>query len=366
MSSKTIPNYIINKIVRQRTKDRYSIKEISQNNKLTRYTISKILKDRLKDTRSEYSTTQTYISKKNVEEIVQLRKKNIKLQVIHEKLKIPVIRIISILKGELKDDYQKYGARHFPYYMREHIFHLYELKTPPQEISKVTKVSLNSIKIILQNSFDIIYNKIISKIQPVRVVINECDCRAFYLDIYNRIKRGTKYRDSLKLIPITIFFYLKSRNAFITTTKFIKAANMTREEFRKKFKDIYPFCGNLAYDNHKAIISSLIVQIQEKFNLSDSFGKTSRDILNKFGHLLMNTKPEITAGVVGILSLLKLRIHSVSILTICETLGFQMSTALYQVRNSFLKRMGIEGFQGFKKTPNLIEPLLQNLATQTN
>ena len=366
MSPKTIPNYIINKIIRQKTEDRYSIKEISQNIKLARCAVSKILKNKLKDTRSKYSTTQTYISKENIEEIVQLRKKNILLRIIHERLKIPVILIISILKGELRGNYQKYGARHIPYYMREQIFHLYELKTSPQEISEVTKVSLNSIKVILQKSFDMIYNKIISEIQPVRAVISMYDCHSFYLDIYNKIKKGSKYRDSLKLTPITIFFYLKSRNVFITTTEFINAANMTREEFRKDFKAIYPFCGSFTYNNHKAIIYSLIIQIQEKFNLPDSFNNVSRDILNKFGHLLMNTKPEITAGVVSILSLLKLRIHSVRILTICETLGFQMSTALYQVKNSFLKRMGIEGFQGFKKTPNLIEPLLQNLTTQTN
>ncbi len=40
-----------------------------------------------------------------------------------------------------------------------------------------------------------------------------------------------------------------------------------------------------------------------------------------------------------------------------------MSSALYQVKNSILKRMGVEGFQGFKKTPHLIESLLQEIPT---
>jgi len=41
-----------------------------------------------------------------------------------------------------------------------------------------------------------------------------------------------------------------------------------------------------------------------------------------------------------------------------------MSAALYQVKNNILKRMGIEGFQGFKKTAHLIEPLLENIPLQ--
>ncbi len=55
----------------------------------------------------------------------------------------------------------------------------------------------------------------------------------------------------------------------------------------------------------------------------------------------MHTKPEITAEVVCILSLLKLRIKSVTMSKICRNLGFQMSAALYQVKINILKRIGI-------------------------
>ncbi len=159
---------------------------------------------------------------------------------------------------------------------------------------------------------------------------------------------------------------MKSRNVFVTTTDFINAADLTRENFRKGIKTIHPLCGKFTNNNHKAIIYSLIEKIQEKFDLTDAFGNISRGFFNKFGPLLMNTKPEITAGVLCILSLLNLKIHSVTILTICKTLGFQMSAALYQVKNKILKRIGIKGFQGFKKTPQLIEPLLQEIPYQVS
>ncbi len=111
---------------------------------------------------------------------------------------------------------------------------------------------------------------------------------------------------------------------------------------------------------------SLIEKIQEKFDLPDAFGYISRGFFNRFGHLLNNTKPEITAGVVCILSLLKLKIHSVSLLTICETLGFRMSAAFYQVKNNILKKVRIEGFHGFRKTPQLVESILQEIPYQVS
>ncbi len=67
-----------------------------------------------------------------------------------------------------------------------------------------------------------------------------------------------------------------------------------------------------------------------------------------------------------ILSLLKLKIHSVKLITICKTLGFQMSAALYQVKNNLLKRVGIKGFHGFKKTYQLVESILQEVPYQVS
>ena len=212
------------------------------------------------------------------------------------------------------------------------------------------------------SEFSIIYNKIVSKIHPNRTVINVDDCYSFHHEIYKKLRKCTnKYKNSSKLVLVAIYFYLRSRKVFVTTTDFIEATNLTREEFRKGIKTIYPLCGKFTHNNHKVIIYSLMERIQEKFDLTDEFGITSRSFFNRFGPLLMNTKPEITAGVICILSLLKLKIHSVSLLAICKTLGFQLSTAFYQVKNNILKRAGIEGFYGFKKTPQLVESILQEI-----
>ncbi len=234
MSPETIPNYVIdsknstiytyvskedvNKIVKLRTKDRCSIKEITQKVKLRRIIISTILSDKLKDTGSKYSTTHTYVSKEDVEELIQLRKENMSLHTIQEKLNLPKSRVSSILRGELENKSKQYKV----------------------------------------NPFSIIYNKIILKIQPRRAVINEDDCYTFYQNVYKKVKKFTKYRNSSKLAPFTIFFYLKSRNVLFTTSDFIYAAGITQEEFLKGFKAIYPLCGKITQDINKAIIYSLI------------------------------------------------------------------------------------------------------------
>ncbi len=103
---------------------------------LTKVIVSTILRDRLKDTGSKYSTTHTYVSKDDVEIIVELRKKNISLDIIHGKLNLPRALISSILKNELGNKYKQYYAKN-----------------------------------IVQRPFSIIYNKIISEIQPKRSVI---------------------------------------------------------------------------------------------------------------------------------------------------------------------------------------------------
>ncbi|KKM91434.1 hypothetical protein LCGC14_1228590 [marine sediment metagenome] len=149
---------------------------------------------------------------------------------------------------------------------------------------------------------------------------------------------------------------MKSRNIFVTTTDFINAADLTREDFRKGIKTIHPLCEKLTVNNHKAIIYSLIERIQEKLDLPDAFGNISRGFFNRFSPLLNNTKPEITAGVVCILSLLKLKIQSVSILTICKTLGFQVSAAFYQVKNNILKRAGIPEESYLNKNTSAPDP----------
>ncbi|KKK95106.1 hypothetical protein LCGC14_2676140, partial [marine sediment metagenome] len=262
MAPKTFSNSIIRKILRLRTKDKYTIKDISQEVKLRTDIVSTILSDKLKDTGSKYSTTHPYISKEDVDIIVELRKKSISLNIIHGVLNLPKPVITSILKGELGDKYKQYYKRNFPSHLQE---------------------------------FSIIYNKIVSKIQPKGAVISVDDCFSFHHEIYKKLKKCTKYRNPSKLAPIAIYFYLKSRNIFATTTDFINAADLTREDFRKGIKTIFPQCKNPGHVNHRIIIDSLINKIQEKFKLPNSFINTTRVILDTYGHYIMHTKPEITA-----------------------------------------------------------------------
>ncbi len=171
-------------IVRLRAKDRCSKSKISQDTRLSIPIISAILSDKLKDTRSEYSTIHTYVSNEDVKEIVQLRKEELSLKFIRKKLRLPLEVVKSVLRSELGDSYRYFNARNIPTGMKKQIFLLNTFKVPVNNISEITGVSLPTIKFIIQN-FETIYNNIISNIQPRRAVISMADCHSFYLEIYD-------------------------------------------------------------------------------------------------------------------------------------------------------------------------------------
>ena len=263
----------------------------------------------------------------------------------------------------MKEQNYEFQAKNIPSKLREKTIMLYLQRVPLKEISNITKLPTATINYLLSSPFNIIFKTLISHILLGGVDINKDDCYTLYRTIYNKLKKGSIYRNHLKLIPIAIFFYLKSRSVFITTGSFMNVVNLTREQFRKGFKTIFPYCNLPIQIDNTPFIYSLINQIYEKLDLPASFSSASKAIFQKFGYLIMNTKPKITAGVICILTLLKLNIQTVKLLEICNILEFEISSALYQVKNSILKRMGVEGFQGFKKIPHLIQSLLQGMST---
>ncbi len=122
------------------------------------------------------------------------------------------------------------NARNIPTHVKKKVFLLNTFKVPINNISEITGVSLPTISLIIQK-FESIYTHIISDIQPRGTVIKMVDCYTFYLEIHDQIRKNTKYRNPSKLTPIAIYFYLRSKNVFVTAKKFIKAANLTRDEF---------------------------------------------------------------------------------------------------------------------------------------
>ena len=370
--SPKISKSVIFWIVWLRTKENYSDKRIAQEVKLPTHIISEILEKELENLYSEYSTLKTYVSTDDEKEIVRLRSKDkCSKSKIYQKTRLSKAIISAILNDKLKETRSEYSTIH-TYVSNEDVREIVQLLKEEFSLNKISvkmKIPLKIIKTILRSEyiiprFENIYNKVVSDIQTRKAVISMVECYSFYLEIHGQFNNNAKYKDPIKLTPIAIYFYLRSNNVIVTTTEFIRAANLTREEFRNGFKTVFPHCKNPWPIDHKVIIYSLIAKIQEEFKLPNYFNNLTRVILDKYGHYLMHTKPEITAGVVCILSLLKLRIKSVTMSTICRSLGFQMSAALYQVKNNILKRMGIKGFQGFKKTAHLIEPLLESIPLQ--
>ena len=184
------------------------------------------------------------------------------------------------------------------------------------------------------------------------------ECKLLYLDIYKKIKKGDQYRTHLKLLPIVIFFYLRINDVNFTFDNFINAGSLSRKELRDGIKKLAPLFPKGAYKNRKEIVLAKINQIIKHFEFSPPFLQTSQILLDKYGHLINNTKEKITACTICLLVIFKLKIPNVGYSHVCSELGVKMSSVLYQIEHKILERMNIEGFRGFKKTPEILETFL--------
>lgn len=395
-------------IVRLRIDEKLSEKNISQCTGVSVYTVTNILKEQLKDKYTSFNEA----SPEEIKNIVVLRREYISLRRIARKLKFPYDRVVKILKDELGEDYSNYSARYkiwstlqkrrmvrlrkrgysLTYLMRKFeiskpllirilkeymgdeyqnynykissavknkIVRLFNEHYSYEGIAQLTNLAVNSIKNIV-DTFDLIYDKIILKLQWKKNPDIKNECGILYDQIRNKIKKFTKYRAVPKLAPIIIFLFFRMKTLNISSKDFMNAADISSHQFRDGLKYIQQSFPGFFIRDQKALVTNTLNDLLLHFRFNSSFYQESIQLLNRFWPLIRNTKEEIIAAVICIFTMIKLNIRTPKYLTICKKLGITMSSTIYQVKHNIFGKLNNKNqFHGFKKSQALIEDLLK-------
>ncbi len=122
--------------------------------------------------------------------------------------------------------------------------------------------------------------------------------------------------------------------------------------------EVVKHCPEYVKRDRLKIVRKKIFSVITHFHFDSKFLEASSSLLKKFWNNISNTTENILAGVISILTMIKLDIPYVNYNDICKYLNIGQSTVFYQVKNKILRPLHIEGFNGFKKSPKLLLPLL--------
>ncbi len=234
-----------------------------------------------------------------------------------------------------------------------------------KEIAILTNLSIADIKQTVKNSVNYIFDDIISKLKLFMVELDLSDFQelwsgfhSFYQKVLNNIQKGTQYRNPIKLTPIALYLFMKTNGFDIASKDYYEAAGLSREQFRKGLMCVRNYCPEYINRDKRGIVLRKIINVRTHFSFNSQFTEISECLLEKLWVFIKDTKEEIIAGVICILTMIKLPVHNVKYDIICKKLGVKFGTITNQVKYNLCKSFKIEGFKGFRRTSYLLKPVL--------
>ena len=206
--------------------------------------------------------------------------------------------------------------------------------------------------------FEGIYDKIISSLHlPADKKVKHA-CFTLFLDVYNKIKRSTKFSGPQNLSPITIlmFFNMKGRN--VTIKDITDTLNISDKDMRQGLKKVIKVYPEYLEKDKKLLALNRIKQIQAKFRLPAHFIPNATAIMDKFWSYISNTKENVIAGTVCTLTIIAMGLERYNYSQICESIGIAPSTVIYQIKNKLFNSLHIPGFQSVSKSREMIKDLI--------
>lgn len=349
------------KILSLRTQ-KVSLAKIMDEVSLSYYAIRNMLKKELGDDYGEYCVNVNRpIRTDEVEKILELARRRKTQQQICEELNRSSGVVKRILTLYLGNEYDKlFPAKSFRL-TREHLRMINELDAEGKSVSQICKalcVPVTPVSIHLRESFLDIFERIMSGLNIPHFKHFKPEAVLFYQQVFNEIRKGSRYRNPSRLAPTVIYFFLKMKCVQFRTSDFLASASLSREEFRKHLKNVIPFCPKYADRDRENIIRVKIFQVIVHFKFNSTFYQDSEALLNKFLPFIKNTIEEVSAAVICILTMIKLDINTLPFTDICRYLGIEMSAASYQVKHKILKKLNINGFKGLRRSSGLIKSIL--------
>ncbi|MHA1803099.1 MAG: hypothetical protein ACTSU4_01035, partial [Promethearchaeota archaeon] len=185
--------------------------------------------------------------------------------------------------------------------------------------------------------------------------------------IWQKIEKGTKFRNVEKLIPAVIYVYFKIKCLFINWSKLLENSKLSKEEFRAALMTVIRFLDHevrIAYlkGTRKRYCERKILRIAEEFGLGMDFYHQAVALMYKLWNIIQNTKEDVIVGVTcSLIALTSAYREKISVSKICSHVGIQMSTVQSQVKKRIIERFKIPGFISLVKSANLIEKILKKL-----
>lgn len=179
--------------------------------------------------------------------------------------------------------------------------------------------------------------------------------------IHDALTPGTKYRNPKKLVPITIYMYMKENMISVNKYTLLKVSEITKKEFNSFLITIKMFFPR--YDEEKRIdyITQKIMEISEEYNLNMEFYFFSKKILHKLWDLIKHTTEDVIAGLVCSITTLCAYRDKLKVNEICRTLGIQMSTIQFQVKKRIFETFNIPRFQSLVRSADLLRTVIFKL-----
>jgi hypothetical protein len=146
----------------------------------------------------------------------------------------------------------------------------------------------------------------------------------------------------------------------INLKKFIEALNIPRKQFLTGLKYIERnFPEHFIRDN-KTIVLRRLNDLEQYFNFDITFHEEALLLFKRFWPFIKNTKEEIIASVICILTMVKLNITTHKYKEISDRAGVLMSSVLYQIKHNLMEKLGIRTFQGLKKSRHIVDEVLNS------
>ena len=201
-----------------------------------------------------------------------------------------------------------------------------------------------------------VLNLIVKKLDLILAKKDYPEFYRLYQTIWDQVR--TYYKKAEKLVPVVLYMFLKIKCIKISPNKIIEVSNLTKRQFRIFFLEAVKYCPEYFSRDRTKMVRKLLLSVIDHFHFDREFIQVSDSLLKKLWNRLANTTDSIIAGVICILTMVKLNVNSVCYNTVCKKLGIRMSSVFYQVKHSILSSETAENFAGFRRSPNLLKPLL--------
>ncbi|MHA2336142.1 MAG: hypothetical protein ACXACX_02515 [Candidatus Hodarchaeales archaeon] len=182
-----------------------------------------------------------------------------------------------------------------------------------------------------------------------------------FMEIYPKLKLGSKYKNPEKLVAIIIYMELKLENIVIKRRDLVRNSTLAKKEFNNFFMHVRRFFPHYPMRNRSNYVMGKILGFTEHFNLGMSFYLLSKDILTKLWEGIKYTTDDVIAGLCTSIATLCKYKDVIKISSICEFLNIQMSTIQFQVKNRIFEEFKLPGFVSLVKSSALLKGFIERI-----